>query len=120
MPARVVVVHDDPLFIEQVTTALRDRGLTVAVFEDPMKALDGLETAQLIELLITRVQFAPGKPNGISLALMARTKRPGMKVLLVALPEFARLAAGIGEFMPAPINVPDLVVAAERLLQADG
>jgi CheY-like chemotaxis protein len=69
MPARVVVVHDDTLSVERVAAALRGGGLTVAAFEDPRKALDALEAAQLIELLITRVQFACGNPNGIALAL---------------------------------------------------
>ena len=54
-----------------------------------MAALDALENAQRVEVLITRVRFPPGKPNGIALALMARHKRPGIKVLFTARPEFA-------------------------------
>jgi hypothetical protein len=51
---------------------------------------------------------------------MAQNKRPGIKVLFCTLPTWAEVAAGVGEFLPAPINVPDVVEAVGRLLQADG
>jgi hypothetical protein len=69
-------------------------------------------------VLITRVRFPLGKPNGIALALMARHK-PGIKVLFTARPEFARHAEGVGEFMPVPIDLTELVAAVGRLLRAD-
>ena len=64
MPARVVVVHDEPEFAGKVATALRCAGHDVAVFADPMVALDALDAAANIEVLVTRIKFAPGKPNG--------------------------------------------------------
>jgi hypothetical protein len=71
-----------------------------------------------VEVLITRVRFPPKKPNGIALALMARHKRPGIKVLFTARPEFAQHAEGVGEFMSVPIDLTELVAAVGRLLQA--
>jgi DNA-binding NtrC family response regulator len=118
-PALVVVVHDEPKFSKQTVEALRLAGYEVAAFIDPMAALDALENAQRVEVLITRVRFPLGKPNGIALALMARHKRPGIKVLFTARPEFARHAEGVGEFMPVPIDLTELVAAVGRLLRAD-
>ena len=119
MPARVVVVHDEPKFSKQTVDALRLVGYEVAAFTDPMAALDALENAQRVEVLITRVRFPPRKPNGIALALMARHKRPGIKVLFTARPEFAEHAEGVGEFMPMPVSPQELVASVGRLLQAD-
>ena len=83
-----------------------------------MKAVDALDKAQTVELLITRVQFATGKPNGIALARMARFRRRNIQILFTALPEFEQEVKGLGEFMPMPVAVPDVVDAAERLLNS--
>jgi CheY-like chemotaxis protein len=107
MPARVVVVHDDPTFADPLA-ALLGAGQDVALFTDPMAALDALDTARTIEVLVTRVQFAPGQPNGIALARMARIKRPGT--------EFAGDAADLGTFMAHPISVADVAQTVGRLL----
>jgi hypothetical protein len=48
---------------------------------------------------------------------MARIKRPGIRVLFTALPEFAEHAAGLGEFMPLPVSVTDVAAAVDGLLK---
>jgi DNA-binding NtrC family response regulator len=120
MPARVVVVHDEPGFADQLAGALRLAGLDVATFVDPMVALDALEAASVIKVLITRVEFPPGKPNGVALARMTRIKRPDVRVVFTADPEFAAYADGLGVFVPAPINTGDVVDIVGRLLIAGG
>jgi hypothetical protein len=50
---------------------------------------------------------------------MARHERSGIKVLFTARPEFAEHAEGVGEFMPVPIKLPELVEAVGHLLQTD-
>jgi CheY-like chemotaxis protein len=97
MPARIVVVHDDPEFIDITAAALTAAGHDVLAFTSSMTAIDALEAAQQIEVLVTRVIFPNGQPNGVSLALMARTKKPRVKVLFVALPETQEHTAGVGE-----------------------
>ena len=86
MPARIVVVHDDPEFIDRTVTALLAAGYDVTAFTDTISALAALEAAQWLELLITRVIFPPGQPNGVALARMARVKKPGVKVLFASSP----------------------------------
>jgi hypothetical protein len=49
-----------------------------------MAALDAIEVGSRLRVLVTRVDFGPGKPNGIALARMVRVKRPGTKVVFVA------------------------------------
>jgi hypothetical protein len=60
-----------------------------------MAGWNALDEAHCVELLITRVDFSPGKPNGISLARMARYKRPTIQVVFTALPEFAEYTDGL-------------------------
>jgi DNA-binding NtrC family response regulator len=87
MPASVVVVHDDPAFLNAATVVLRDAGHDVAAFDDSMATLTALESAAHVEVLVTRVNFPEGKPNGVSLALVTRTKRPYLKVVFAAKPQ---------------------------------
>jgi DNA-binding NtrC family response regulator len=116
--ARVVVVHNDPEFAAQVAATLTRAGHDVAVFADPMVALDALDTAQHVEVLVTQIRFAPAKPNGIALARMALIRRPWIKVLFTARPEFAEHAAGLGEFIAMPACVTDVAAAVDGLLLA--
>ncbi len=86
MPASIVVVHDDPQFIELSVSALLDAGHDVRAFFSSMAAISVLEAPEQLELLVSRVVFPEGQPNGVSLARMARVKRPGVKILFVARP----------------------------------
>jgi DNA-binding NtrC family response regulator len=61
MTARIFIVHDDSAFSEEARSALESAGHSVAIYDDPMVALDALETAQQINLLITRANFGVGK-----------------------------------------------------------
>jgi CheY-like chemotaxis protein len=120
MPAHVFVIHDEPEFADRLVGALSVAGHDVVAFVDPMVALDALDAAQRVELLITRIQFPPGKPNGIALARMTRFKRPDVRVVFTAPPELEHHAEGLGEFVSAPINIAEVVAIVERLLNAGG
>src|ERR1700690_3321058 len=117
MPARIVIVHDEAEYAGRVADSLREAGHDVASFLDPLDALNGLETADRVEVLVTRVTFGEGKQNGISLARMARRARPGLRVLFTGPPEFERYTEGLGELLPAPLHGSDLVEAVTRLLE---
>jgi DNA-binding NtrC family response regulator len=119
MPASVVLVHDDLDFVDQLTVALRLAGYDVISFVDPMAALNALDTSRWLEVLVTRVDFGLGKMNGVALARMARFKRPGIRVLFTALPEFANYAEGLGKFMPMPVSVPAVVDSVLGMLESD-
>jgi hypothetical protein len=103
-----------------VAVALKVAGYEVSMFPDPMVALDALESTSDVKVLITNLQFPPGKPNGISLARVARVKRPGLQVVIIGRPEFAAHADGLGAFVPAPIDIADVVDIVGRWLNADG
>jgi DNA-binding response OmpR family regulator len=117
MPARVVVVHDEPEFVDELVAALNLAGYQVAVFPDPIAAWGALEAARLTEVLITCVQFPPGKSNGLALAYMARANRRSIQVIFTALPEFASECEDAGVFLPQPVPVRHVVKTVELLLQ---
>jgi DNA-binding response OmpR family regulator len=117
--ARIVLVHDDPSFGAQLTAALALADYRVMAFTDPMLALDCLDADPHVKLLITRAQFPSGKPNGFTLARMARVKRTGIRVLLISRPEYSAHAEGLGVFMSTPLGVHDVVTTVGRLLRAE-
>ena len=90
------------------------------LLQNSMSALVALEAAQRVEVLITRVLFPEGLPNGVSLALMARLKRPEVKVLFVARPDTEEHTEGVGEFLPAPAKAADVVEIVGKMLAKRG
>jgi DNA-binding NtrC family response regulator len=118
MPARIVVVHDDPNFRDFLVTELQAAGYDIKAFAGSMAAVEALEAAELIELLITRVRFPEGTPHGVALASMALLKKPGMRVLFVARDENREHTNGIGEFLSVPVTGPEIVATVTRMLAA--
>jgi DNA-binding NtrC family response regulator len=119
MPARIVVVHDDPEFRETATTALEAAGHEVRAFSDSMSAIEAFEAVESVELLITRTVFPAGTPNGVSLARMARMKKPKLRVLFAARDENRAHTEGVGEFLAVPVTGAKVVAAVERMLAED-
>lgn len=119
MPAEVVVVFADRRFSDGVVSRLRAANRDVAALPDSMEALTALEGAVRIELLVTCLDFGPGKPNGIALARMARLRRPGIKVLFVGDGALSNHAAGLGAFLASPVKAEDVVSEVARLLASD-
>jgi hypothetical protein len=81
-----------------------------------MTALELLERAERLEVLVTCLDFAPGKPNGIALGRMARLKRPGIHVLFVGTADLENHTEGLGTFMTSPVTVPQVVEGVLRML----
>jgi hypothetical protein len=112
MPARYVVVHDDPEFTDAVVEKL---GKDVAWFTDPVRALTALEGARTVAFLITRMQFADNQPVGLSLARLARAARPDVRVVFTGRPEHREYARGLGEFIAEPVNARHVGMVIEWL-----
>ena len=116
MPAPVLVVHNEQETRDLAVTALRAAFLEAIGFDDPMAALDAMEADSRVRVLVTRVEFGPGKPHGVALARMVRVKRPGTKVVFVARAEYEPHTEGLGVFLPMPLNPDILVATVGRLL----
>jgi DNA-binding NtrC family response regulator len=120
MPAHVLVAHNDKVTRGLAVATLSAAGIETVGFEDPIAAWDAIETNSLVRPLVTRVDFGSGKLNGVALARMVRVKRPGARVVFVALPSNAHHTEGEGEFLPMPLVQPDLLVdMVSRMLVSD-
>jgi DNA-binding NtrC family response regulator len=118
MPAQIVVVLDDPDFSSRLVTRLGEAGHKTRAVPDSLTALDVLEDGSSTDVLVTSLDHAIGKPNGIALALMARKRRPDIRVLFVGLDHLASHAAGLGAFLAAPVTVSDVTEQIIELLEA--
>ena len=117
MPARIVVVLDEPGAASQAAALLQAQGYDAISLPESLTALEALSGAKHVELLVTSLNHGPGKPNGISLALMTRQRRPGLKVIFVGDEALARHTIGLGAFLGAPVKIEDVVSAAIRMLE---
>jgi DNA-binding NtrC family response regulator len=107
MRACIIFVHNDPGFAEPAVAALQAAGYDVVGFQDSTSAICALERPKHVKLLITRVRFPSGMPNGVALACMARLKQPGIKVLFTSFPEVRQYTDGVGEILPRPLSSTD-------------
>lgn len=115
MPAQVVVVLDDSNALDALTDAIRASGHSVQPFTDPLPAMDAFEDAEQAEMLITCLKFPAGKGNGRSLALMARSKQPNIKLIFLCGPEDEPYTPDLGHCLPLPVDVPRVVELANEL-----
>jgi hypothetical protein len=105
MPAQVVVVLDDLAFANQTVVLLAAQNYEAVAMPGPIAALDALQRPDRIEVLITCTDHGDGKPNGVSLALMARSKRRDGRVIFVGAHDDAHHTEGLVTFLPSPTTV---------------
>jgi DNA-binding NtrC family response regulator len=113
MPAPVVVVHQQLETLNMLMATIRAAGFEVTGFADPLKALDAIENGSRARVLVTRLDFGPGKLNGIALARMLRHKGLGVEVVFVGRADKARYLDSTEAFVPHPVD-PEAVADAVR------
>jgi len=118
MPAQIVVVLDEPDFSDRLVTRLGEAGHDALAVADPLRALDVLEDGSSTDVLVTSLDHANGKPNGIALALLARKRCPGIRVLFVGIGHMAHHAAGLGAFLAVPVTMSEVTEQIIQLLEA--
>ena len=116
MPASIVVVLDEADFAERVSRLLASVGHDAIALPNSMAALAALQNARQIELLVTCADFGPGQPNGVALARMAKSKRPGIKVLFVGEDNLQPFVEGLGTLMVSPVTSEQVAAAVTDLL----
>jgi DNA-binding NtrC family response regulator len=116
MPAPVLIAHRESNAREMLVSAIRAKGHEAVGFDDPLTALGALEADSRVRVLVTCVDFEPGKLNGIALANMLRAKRHAVKVVFIGQPEHKRYTSGAGEFMRHPVEPRAVAQIVDRLL----
>jgi DNA-binding NtrC family response regulator len=100
MPARIVMVHDDRAFLDQVAFALRVEGHEVIAFNEQ-----------------TRVTVFPRDPVMTDIRItQSNGARAGVRIKVTAYPEASARSEGWGASLPDPLTSSDVVLAVRRLL----
>jgi PAS domain S-box-containing protein len=78
----VLVVEDEPEVRALIRRQLADAGHAVLVAASGAEALELIETVEDLDVLVTDVVM-PGRPDGLSLAAIARRRRPDLRIVVV-------------------------------------
>lgn len=109
MPANIVVVLDSSEDGNRVAALLRKSDYDALAFSDPMDALSALEGASQIDLLITSVNFAAGKPHGLALARMTKIRRRNLHTIFIGPRGVEHYTENLGEYLHSPATVSQIV-----------
>ena len=120
--AALLVVENDAFVLDALCTALTEFGHSVERATDGIAALDILDQGRGLDLLITDVVM-PGL-NGYNLSLMARERRPGLKVLYMSgnteIDDIRRkLGAQSGKLLQKPFRLGSLEKAVAQALAGE-
>lgn len=80
----ILVIEDDDSYRRLVTTILEKSGFTVIPVRDFAAAIEVIESDRRVDLLLTDVGMPAGTPHGLSIAQMAKARRPSLKVLYMS------------------------------------
>jgi DNA-binding response OmpR family regulator len=119
MPDRIFVIQDDEATRYAYEKVLTAAGFTTTGFGNYFAAASEID-AGAGALLLVDLQLPQHTPQGISIARMARLRRPGLPIIFVTgYPELAKLADGeTGPIMLKPIDLVVLVATVGDLLAA--
>ena len=115
-------MHDDKPTREAALAALWAAGHQAVAFSDPMAVLNAVEKDSRVRVLVSRIDFGPGKLNGAALVRMLRHQqlmRGGqshLRVIFVALPVNEEYAREEGDYLPMPLDPQALVDAVSAAL----
>jgi CheY-like chemotaxis protein len=114
-PKRVLVVDDEPVIADTLTTIMRNAGYEAATAYDASSALAKCESF-CPELIIADVIMP--KTNGLTMAILAKQRHPGCKILLFSgqaatanLLGNARESGYDFEILLKPVNPKDLLAS---------
>ena len=116
MPAHIVVVLREPMLAGKTVEALAKAGYNAIAMINSMAALEALEAAETVQLLITSADFPGRQPNGAALARMTRQRRPGLKVIFADGPELHPYVHQDGAFIPTPTTPDTIAELAEKMM----
>ena len=89
--SRVLVIEDDEAYRYVLTRSLEARGFDVLPFENGLPVLDYLDKGGRVDAMVTDLQLPTRTPNGISMALMVRQRKPDLPVVMIT--GFSNMAA---------------------------
>ncbi len=77
----ILVVEDDEAYSRLLKRMLEGAGFRVTLAQDFVTALHVIEGSEDVDLLLADINMPPGSPHGLSIGLMAASKRQHLKVV---------------------------------------
>jgi hypothetical protein len=100
MSARVILVHDDPAFLDFLTTALKDAGYDVEAFRDHLTTVPPPGATDRLEITVSR----SGPPH------------PGLRIRVTGFLAGEPYAGPLGQFLAEPVDPQDVVKALQQFV----
>ena len=119
MPARVIIVLPEPGAAQEVANLLPLAARYVLSLCSSLTALNALEAAENVAVLVACSNYPPGQPNGVSLIRMARRKRPRIRAVFIGEARHEPLVAGLGLFLASPAQPASIAQAVQVLLASE-
>jgi DNA-binding NtrC family response regulator len=114
----ILVVDDDETWGAAAGRILSAAGFSVRVAPDYRVALEVLESAEPVDLLLTDIVM-PERVNGVALGRMARMRRRNLRLLYMTAYDIPRIGDEIDDIiLKKPISDESLVLQVERTLAA--
>jgi DNA-binding NtrC family response regulator len=115
----ILVVEDNESYRRLITRMLEDAGFRVTGAADFAAAMAVLDSAEVIDLLLSDIGMPPGTPHGFSIGSVAQRRRHDLKLLYMTgaydPKEFA-LFSEDATVLRKPFTIADLVNAVEAAL----
>jgi CheY-like chemotaxis protein len=108
----ILVVEDEEAYARVVKRMLEGAGFRVTTAKDFVTALPVIEGSDQVDLLLADVNMPPGTPHGLSIGLMAESKRGDLKVVYMS---GSIEPAAIARFAPNATILRKPFTAAELL-----
>ena len=116
LPGRVLLVDDDQVLAEALAQVLRGAGYQVQLAPDYRLALEVLESAAPLDLLVCDIVM-PDRVNGLALGRMARLRRPELKIIYITGHDIPGIEdEALGPVLRKPIDNDLLIAEIERVL----
>ena len=117
---RLLVVEDEFLILGLMTESLSEAGFEVLEAEDGDQAVQTLENADQIDLVLTDIQL-PGPIDGNAVGAKAKQLHPNIPVIYVSgRPESLRnKVARQDAFVPKPYTPAQVIAIIQRLLASN-
>lgn len=98
MAARIIVVHDDPAFVEALSGTLRAKGCDVVTGADPDATIPPPQIGRTLELTISQ----------------SKKRYRGVRIRVTGLPGHGAYAGALGSFLGEPVTVADVIETLAR------
>ena len=113
----VLVVEDEVLIRLMIADALRAEGITVIEASNGDEAMQVLQSALPVQLLLTDIRM-PSALDGLALAHAARVARPGLKLIVASSQVSRDEVAGLADaFFSKPYHLNAIVDRVKSLVK---